>query len=257
MCDEWMPTVELPLTWEQFHQLPRNAGYKYEYLEGKALLTPRAKHYHALLDLRLFRPSGQEPEPEVTLRPMIVDDFLPLEVPFKAAFHRIQPFGSLDDAMQREAAHQCLQRTRIGGDGPWIEQASFVALNPEGEPCGAILITLLPAGEPDEWDSYYWHTPPPADSIAQRRGRPHLTWIFVAPRSAGYSVGSALLAAAVQALVGLRYDQLATTFMLGNESSMLWHWRNGFQLLSYPGSRRRVRERYRDAHADLEGTPEV
>jgi hypothetical protein len=32
---------------------------------------------------------------------------------------------------------------------------------------------------------------------------------------------------------------LASTFLLGNESSMLWHWRNGFQLLQYPGSRRR------------------
>jgi GNAT superfamily N-acetyltransferase len=245
MCDEWMPTVELALSWEQFHQLPRNAGYKYEYLEGKAVLTPRAKHYHALLDLHSFRPAGQQPQEQVTFRPMVVDDFLPLEVPFKAAFHRIQPFGSLDDALQREAAHQCLQRTRTGGDGPWIKEASFVAMSPEDEHRGAILITLLPAGAPDEWDSYYWSTPPPEDSITQRRGRPHLTWVFVSPHCAGYSIGTALLSASVHALVGLGYRQLATTFMLGNESSMLWHWRNGFQLLPYPGSPRKVRERYR------------
>lgn len=246
MCDEWMPTVELPLSWEQFQQLPRNPAYKYEYLEGKALLTPRSKHYHALLDLHAFRSCGQSSQEEATLRPMVEDDFLLLEVPFKAAFHRVQPFGSLDEPTQREAAHQCLQRTRTGGDGPWIQQASFVALSREGEHRGAILITLLPAGDPDQWDSYYWPTPPPEDCIAARRGRPHLTWIFVSPQNAGYSIGTALLSAAVQALVGLGYSQLATTFMLGNDSSMLWHWRNGFQLLPYPGSARKVRQRYRE-----------
>ena len=31
MCDDWMPTIELPITIEQFHQLPRNRACKYEY----------------------------------------------------------------------------------------------------------------------------------------------------------------------------------------------------------------------------------
>jgi hypothetical protein len=35
------------------------------------------------------------------------------------------------------------------------------------------------------------------------------------------------------------FVQLATTFLVGNDASMLWHWRNGFQLLQYPNSRRR------------------
>src|SRR5271166_4253967 len=93
MCDEWMPALQLPLTWEQFLQLPRNAGYKYEYLEGKALLSPRPRHYHALLDLHAFRPAVDEAPQEMELRPMRADDFLLLEPAFKAAFHRIQPFG--------------------------------------------------------------------------------------------------------------------------------------------------------------------
>src|SRR2546423_464085 len=31
MCDDWMPVIRLPLTLDQFHQLPRNPAYKYEY----------------------------------------------------------------------------------------------------------------------------------------------------------------------------------------------------------------------------------
>jgi L-amino acid N-acyltransferase YncA len=66
-----------------------------------------------------------------------------------------------------------------------------------------------------------------------------LTWIFVSPWMAGQGIGTALLAAAVKALRELGYEHLLSTFMLGNESSMLWHWRNGFQLLAFPGSMRR------------------
>src|SRR5437588_294883 len=125
MCDEWMPALQLPLTWEQFLQLPRNPAYKYEYLEGKAFLSPRPSHY--------------------------------------------------------------------------------------------------------------WAEPPPTDCIARRLGRPHLTWIFVAPSLAGGGVGTGLLSAAVSVLLTMGFRELVTTFIAGNDSSMLWHWRNGFQLLPYPG----------------------
>ena len=44
-------------------------------------------------------------------------------------------------------------------------------------------------------------------------------------------MGLALLEMAVPALGRLGYTGLASTFLLGNESSMLWHWRAGFKLL--------------------------
>jgi hypothetical protein len=34
--------------------------------------------------------------------------------------------------------------------------------------------------------------------------------------------------------------RLSSTFLQGNDSSLLWHWRNGFELLENPGSRRRM-----------------
>jgi L-amino acid N-acyltransferase YncA len=88
-----------------------------------------------------------------------------------------------------------------------------------------------------------WKTPPPSDCIERRLGRPHLTWIFVGPWQAGHGVGTALLAHAAQSLLELGYNELVSSFILGNTSSMLWHWRNGFELLPYIGSMRRVRER--------------
>jgi hypothetical protein len=233
MGDSWMPTIKLPLTEEELEQLPRNAAYRYEYLDGQAYLSPRPRHYHALLDLR------RVPAPEnVTLRQLHAEDLPALAPLFAEAFQHIQPYGSLAKTTRLEASRQALKRTHTGGDGPWIEQASFGACQ-DDELVGAILITLLPDADPCDWDSYRWSEPPPPDCIAHRLGRPHLTWIFVSPWLAGQGVGSALLVAAGNALLDLGFHQLLSTFMLGNDSSMLWHWRNGFRLLAYPGSPRR------------------
>jgi GNAT superfamily N-acetyltransferase len=234
MCDLWMPTIRLPLTLEEFRQLPRNAAYKYEFLAGQVFLSPRPRHYHAVLDLRRQALTGA-----VDIRLLGVDELMDLVPLFLAAFRHIQPYGSIaDEATRLEAAREALQRTRTGGDGPWIQQASFAAYQ-EAKVVGAILITLLPDADPCDRNSYHWPEPPPSDCIARRLGRPHLTWIFVSPLRAGQGIGTALLAAAGNALWDLGYQQLLSTFLLGNESSMLWHWRNGFQLLAFPGSMRR------------------
>jgi GNAT superfamily N-acetyltransferase len=238
MCDEWMAALTLPLTAEQFRQLPRSAAYRYAYHEGAAWLNPRPRYYHALLGLS----AAPAATVGVPLRPVRQEDWEALTAVFAAAFVDQPPFAGLDDATRPKAARKSLTQTRTGGDGPWVEAASFVALaEPAGEIIGAVLVTLIPQRDPTDWDSYHWQEPPPPDAVERRLGRPHLTWIFVDPVHAGRGVGTALLAAAAGSLGTLGYSELASTFLLGNESSMLWHWRCGFRLLTYPGSRRRTR----------------
>jgi GNAT superfamily N-acetyltransferase len=233
MGDAWMPLVQLPLTIEEFRRLPRNAAYKYEYLSGKAYLSPRPRHYHAMLDLVPMPRSA-----DLDIGSLDSDDWTKLVPLFAGSFRHIQPYGSIaEDATRTEAAREALERTRTGGDGPWIDRASFV-VRQDQRAVGVILITLLPDADPCDWDSYHWPEPPPADCIAHRQGRPHLTWIFVSPRIMGRGIGTALLGASVNALLELGFTQLLSTFMVGNDSSVLWHWRNGFRLLSYPGSKR-------------------
>jgi len=233
MCDHWMPALTLPLSPEQFQQLPRNGAYRYDYHDGQASLWPRARHYHALLELQ------PRPEPlTLSYRPLLGSDWDALIPVFAEAFQTTQPFGSLDDNLRMEAARQALSRTRLNRDGPWIADASLVVLADEA-PAGAILVTLLPQGDPCDWDCYSWQEPPPADCIARCLGQPHLTWVFVRPALVGRGLGTALLDAAANRLLRLGFRHLLTTFMIGNDASALWHWRNGFRLLAYPGSRRR------------------
>jgi GNAT superfamily N-acetyltransferase len=233
MSDEWMPTIRLPITKDAFVQLPRNSAYRYEYVGGEALLSPRPKHYHVSRRLKLSPVPGM-----VDCRPALTGDLESLVPLFASCFQHIQPFGSLDEAMRERASRTALERTYGGGDGPLIAQASFVAWQGQ-DAVGCVLITLLPGGDPSEVSSYQWQEAPPADCIQRRAGRPHLTWIFVEPRQAGHGIGSALLGASANSLLHLGYTELLSTFMIGNDSSMLWHWRNGFRLLAHPQSPRR------------------
>src|SRR5262245_27976073 len=102
MCDDWMPFLKLPLTIEQFDQLPRNGAYKYEYIDGEAWLTPRPKHFHAMMELRPIDDAGATP-----VRRLRDDDWDALVSVFGGAFHNIQPFGSLEGNALEIAAKTC------------------------------------------------------------------------------------------------------------------------------------------------------
>jgi hypothetical protein len=226
MADDHFRRIELHLPFDEFHRLPRNSAYKYEYWDGRAVLSPRPKCYRAVLDL----------QPLTDVDPCDVRPFPPGEIVdqaelFRAAFHRTQPFASLDDDAALTAARECLEKTASGGDGPLIESACYQAFEPHFDgPVGAILVTLLPADIVDNWRAHTWREPPPPDAVERRLGCPHLTWVFVSPWQERRGVGTALLTASVRALLALGYPQLASTFLLGNDSSTLWHWRNGFRL---------------------------
>jgi GNAT superfamily N-acetyltransferase len=249
MLDQWFSVIRLPLSWRQFRRLPQNPAYKYEYLDKIACLSPRPKFYHARLDLddrEVEPPDAIEAREGVVFRRLADRDWPLLTRPFAASFGRVQPFASLGDRRRLAAARACLERTRGGGDGPIILPACHVALSERHQhPVGAILVTLVPPVDLDDVWSLRWETPPPADSVERRLGHAHLTWIFVGPMHAGYGVGTALLARASRDLLQLGYTELVTSFILGNDSSILWHWRNGFQLLPYSGSLRKFREMMR------------
>lgn len=263
MLDRWFSVIKLPMSWRQFHRLPRNPAYKYEYFREAAWLSPRPKFHSARLELRRS-PGGPPAEIEVHREPIrfrrLEDrDWRRLSRVFSGSFHRVQPFESLSDRRRLEAARDCLKHTRDGHDGPIIGPACYVAsLEKTGRPIGAVLVTLVPPVDLEDFWTLQWKTPPPPDGVQRRLGHAHLTWIFVGPRFAGYGIGTALLEHASAGLIELGYTELVSSFIEGNDSSMLWHWRNGFRLLPYAGSRRRFHARMRELEAEEKpGSPEA
>jgi GNAT superfamily N-acetyltransferase len=240
MLDDWYRPLHLPMAVEQFHALPRNPAYKYEYLDGQAWLTPKPRTFNALLDLKL-RPAPDAVEGSghaLSIRPLAAADWNVLPRLFASAFEAIPPFICLNAHDRLQAASEAIHQTKSGGDGPVIEPACFVAEDEE-RVVGAILVTLIPRRKEGEWWDGTWLEEPKTEDARHLLGCPHLTWVFVAPRYAHRGLGSTLLAHSINALVTLEYNELASTFLFGNESTMLWHWRNGFRVLPHPGSMRR------------------
>jgi GNAT superfamily N-acetyltransferase len=241
MLDKWYRRLCLKIPIEQFDALPRNAAFKYEYFDGEARLSPRPRTFNAVLELRPTETASAHrvQNESFHFRPVADMDWAEFPKLFSAAFLQIQPFASLSDEERLEASREAIEQTRTGGDGPLIEKACFAAV-PEGSEqlIGAVLVTLIPREPEGDWWDGKWDVLPTTDDARRLLGRPHLTWIFVTPPCAHHGLGSALLAHATNALLDLGYADLGTTFLLGNDASMLWHWRNGFRLLPYPGSPR-------------------
>ncbi len=237
MADVWMPTLKMKLSRAEFDCLPRHPSYKYELIGGVTWISPWPRHGHASLRLSRFRPAADDVA-KAELRNATAADFEALVPIFEAAFGHLQPYASLDEATCQKAAESALKQTFDGGDGPLIEEASFVALD-EGKIAGAVLITLVPGGDPSESESFQWHVAPPKDLWKKTKAQPHLTWVFVRRFEQGGGIGTQLLQKAVRVLKKLGYATVWTTFLIGNESSVQWHWRNGFELSPGVMSKRR------------------
>jgi GNAT superfamily N-acetyltransferase len=220
------------MTESDFIRLPRHPGYHYEFDNGQASLVPQPRHYHAFLNLTRMPTCSSFP-----VRRAATSDVIRLAPVFAEAFHDTQPYAGLDQSSRLLAARQALARTISGGDGPWIEQASFVALEGE-EPIGGIWSTLVFPGDIDNADPCRALDIIHGGGASHDPGRPHMTWVFVSPRVMNRGIGTTLLSWLSNALLDLGYQQLLTTFMTGNEASMLWHWRNGFSLLPRHGAAR-------------------
>jgi hypothetical protein len=228
--DDHYRQVRLGISIDEFHRLPRNAAYKYEYFDAQAVLTPRPKSFNCVLDL----PGLALPDPPwpVTVSPVPAARLGELADLFAAAVRPTQPFAALPPEAADAAAAACWTKTATGGDGPLVEPACFRADDPKrNQLVGGVVVTLVPEAVLTEPFAGPWKEPPPLDGVGRRLGVPHLTWAFVHPWMGRRGVGTALLAAVVPALVGLGYRHLASTFLLDNGPSALWHWRNGFRLL--------------------------
>jgi GNAT superfamily N-acetyltransferase len=237
MLDRWYRRWRLPMPPEHFHQLPQNPAFRYEYIDGEAWLTPRPTTYNAVLDLRPREAAHHLHLPGCTIhfRPLAEADWQQLPALFAQSFQRVLPFAALTDDDRLTASRECLEQTRTGGDGLFIPFASFVA--EADQIIGAILITLIPKRDEGDWWHVDWDEAPTTAEAKRLLGRPHLTWVFVSPLLARQGIASALLALSVNELLAHGFSDLGTTFLLGNDSSALWHWKQGFRLLSYPGSR--------------------
>ena len=113
MADDHFRCIELHLPIDEFHRLPRNSAYKYEYFDSRAVLSPRPKYHQAVLDLQPL--TDIEP---CDIRPLPPGAIVDLAELFRAAFHRTQPFAALNQEDARKPPTIAWRRLLAGATVP-------------------------------------------------------------------------------------------------------------------------------------------
>jgi GNAT superfamily N-acetyltransferase len=189
---------------EQFLLLPRKEGWKYEYYEGKAHVTPR----HISVNGRLLLRPREVACPYPLVVPAASHAAL-LESAFFESFFETHEFCDWSAERTRSFAQSCIS-AHFAGDRGTPLPSSRVAFAPEPGSgrevvAGAAMLT---------WDP-------------EEQG-PMLDLLFVAPPWQRMGVANALVGAAGNALLESGERFLSTKWALGNEPSADWHRRFGF-----------------------------
>jgi GNAT superfamily N-acetyltransferase len=238
--------LSFPMPIRLWERLPRLATHKNEYWDGCAQMSPRPQMCSVALPLAEWVPPPPPPldeadrphRPTVAIRRLGSDDWAELPELFLWAFGRLQPLSSWRGGAAARASRAIINWTRLGRDGPLVDDACFVAHGPlrwgRAEDAlglvAAAIVVWLPAGRGRHWEPADGDPGIPHPTDPARRVVPHLNWMIVHPELQGSGVALMLLAEVVPALRRLGCRTLTSAFTLENAASMRWHWRAGFRM---------------------------
>lgn len=179
--------------------MPWRFGWKHEYSDGHAHLTPRQDHVHVFLLPRPLVASDRMP-----LRYVRPDDARGLIQTFIEAFEDGVEFCDWPVEKVREHARRNITDYLAGRRGRPLLEASRLALGEEGRITGAALLNGRDAG-------------------------PTLDLLMVRPGFRQRGIASALVETALQDLYSRGAPTLRSAYCVSNRESALWHQAFGFE----------------------------
>jgi len=180
---------------QEFHSLDRVLGWKYEYLEGLAVITPFSCPVGAVLNL-----AGAWTDSFSTSPPCESDTYL--KELYIEAFSSTVEYAGVSPSRIRELAGASLKSHFNGDRG--LPRAESKVFRRGKETLGAAL-------------------------IVQKAHGPHLDLLMVAPKVHRSGVGGSLLASVALALLQAGETRLTSAYQLANTPSKTWHTRHGFR----------------------------
>ncbi len=214
-----MRSQHFPISFEEFELLPRRLGWKYEYWDGQAHLSPRDQSVSVVLPLEPATATERRPVPSggrtllttgepVQLGPAMPDGQPDLVFAYIQAFRDSIEFCDWPDERIEEQARQDLEGFFAGRRGRRLE-ASRVALDDaagsgERRALGAALLSEVA----------------PQTAL--------LDLLFVVPGRQRRGLATALVSEAAEELSRRGFRRFESRYHLGNEASRAWHLRFGF-----------------------------
>ncbi|KAI9129515.1 GNAT family N-acetyltransferase [Acaryochloris sp. CCMEE 5410] len=195
-----MKSEPIVMSWEEYELMPWRLGWKHEYFNGMAYLTPRQQSVLTVIEVA---PRNDTPQ-SFKIRPVVSTDVLELKHLFFEIFHDSVEYCNYEERDIQESAQSCIDNYFAAVKGE-PSKVSCVAISPEGELIGIALI------------------------IEQPERYPYLRLLGVSPSWQRRGVATSLMATILNQLVSTPFTQLESRYFLANEASRNWHHRFGFQ----------------------------
>ena len=191
------------MTIDEFHVMAREPGWKYEYWDGKAHISPAHRTVTTSLNTepRSYRSPCQIRPVESTYQPGMIDAFV-------AAFRDTIEYCDWEDERILDSARDSVVGFFSGERGDPLP-ASRLALvsHPEGNRESLVGASLV---------------------VGMRGGSPLLDILFVTPEWQRMGVATALVSSVVDRLHDSGHSTLKSRYNLGNDGSRAWHRQFGF-----------------------------
>lgn len=191
------------MTWEEFQLMPMKLGWKHEYWDGQAHISPRWQAVTATCPVQL-RPVHTP----CTIRPVTKQDEQQLITGYVEAFHDAFDFCDWDLEKIQTAARDDIQDILSEQRGRFLAASRIAVETPSAADKKNVVGAAL---------------------ITESKGRPPLLDIlFIVPRWHRKGIATALVSAVSNALYSSLVKTLESRYFLGNEESRSWHQRFGF-----------------------------
>lgn len=210
-----MRSRHVPMTMEEFHRLPRKLGWKYEYWEKCAHISPA--HHVVTTTIDLTPRTPHTIDSPYKLRPVETSDEPRLVSLYIDAFKDTIDFCDWEPAEIKTSAEEDIRGFYTGKRGKPLP-ASRVAVDEQAgsSVIGAALIVERNGGENDF----------PSEGGG---AVPFLDILFIAPHRQRRGVAVVLVSTVMDELYRSGSRVLKSHYHLGNEASRDWHRRFGFR----------------------------
>lgn len=195
-----MKSEQIVMSWEEYELMPWQLGWKHEYFNGMAYLSPRQQSVLTVIEIA---PRNDTPK-SFMIRSVVPTDAPELKRLFFEVFHDSVEYCNYEEQDIQESAQSCIDKY-FGAVKGEPSKVSCVAISPEEELIGTALV------------------------IEQPGRHPYLRLLGVAPPWQRRGVATGLMATILNQLVDTPFTQLESRYFLANEASRNWHHRFGFQ----------------------------
>ncbi len=187
------------MTWEEYEVMPWRLGWKHEYFNGMAHLTPRQQSVLTIVEV-----ASRDVPTACTIRAIVPADADELKRLFFEVFHDSLEYCDYEEADIQQSAERCIDAYFEA------EQASLLgmsqgAIAPDQSLIGAALV------------------------IEQEERPPLLRLLCVAAPWQRQGIATCMVATILNGLCSTSYQQLESRYFLANEGSRNWHRKFGFQ----------------------------